>query len=42
MSFDAAPATLDFGAPAKTESVAPDVEFVAEPAPADKGGKNSE
>jgi DNA-directed RNA polymerase subunit beta len=42
MSFDAAPATLDFGAPAKTESVAPDVEFVAEPAPADKGGKTNE
>jgi DNA-directed RNA polymerase subunit beta len=35
MSFDAAPATLDFGAPAKDagEVVAPDIEFVAEPAP---------
>jgi len=42
MSFDAAPSTLDFGAPAKTESVAPDIEFVAEPAPADKGAKDDE
>ncbi len=36
MSFDAAPATLDFGAPAKEkapEEVVPDQEFIAEPAP---------
>jgi DNA-directed RNA polymerase subunit beta len=41
MSFDSAPATLDFGAPAaKGEAVVPDIEFVAEPAP--KGGKDDE
>ena len=39
MSFDSTPATLDFGAPAaKSESVAPDAAFVAEPA--DKGAKD--
>ncbi len=31
MSFDAAPATLDFGAPAKTGDVTLDQEFIAEP-----------
>lgn len=37
MSFDAAPATLDFGAPAKDSDVAtPDIEYIAEPP---SGGK---
>jgi DNA-directed RNA polymerase subunit beta len=43
MSFDAAPATLDFGAPAKTaEVVAPEAELVPEPEAADKGRKDDE
>ena len=43
MSFDSAPATLDFGTSGKASDQAPlDIEFVPKSEPADKGAKDDE
>jgi hypothetical protein len=42
MSFDTAPATLDFGTSSKaSDQASPDIEFVSKSAP-DKGAKDDE